>query len=242
MSNPCLEAVRTELDSHGIPYNVETGGKHVHIRYGRDYEHLHVVAATPSDWRAPLNERALIRREIAANGLIETLEPEREIVPVHLTDGEPSCFSYDIAENFAKAHKDVLRVIDRVRDECGPEFDRRNFTPIDYQDAKGRKYRAYRLTRDGFSLVVMGFTGSRATEWKVKYIDAFNCMAQEIERLRSPDVDLTTIRSEMDALISIVGDVEARISSAPVEVVRLPRMSRAEMRKLTRRLRRRGAA
>ena len=43
------------------------------------------------------------------------------------------------------------------------------------------KYTEYLLTRDGFSLLVMGFTGSRALEWKLKYIEAFNKMEQAIK-------------------------------------------------------------
>ena len=46
---------------------------------------------------------------------------------------------------------------------------------------KGNEYIEYLLTRDGFSLLVMGFTGARALEWKLKYIEAFNQMEQAIK-------------------------------------------------------------
>lgn len=46
---------------------------------------------------------------------------------------------------------------------------------------RGNEYTEYLLTRDGFSLLVMGFTGSRALEWKLKYIEAFNKMEQAIK-------------------------------------------------------------
>lgn len=50
------------------------------------------------------------------------------------------------------------------------------FIPSTYQDDKGETRNEYLLTRDGFSLLVMGFTGQKALEWKLKYIDAFNQM------------------------------------------------------------------
>lgn len=238
MSNPCLDAVIQELDTAGVRHKVEAGGKHVHIRYGADLEHLHVVAATPSDWRAPLNERAQIRRDLAARGLSASEDaPVPEQVPVYLVGGEPACFSYHIAETFSKAHKDVLRAIDRVRDECGPEFDQRNFAPIDYIDAKGRSYRAYRMTRDGFSLVVMGFTGAQATAWKVKYIGAFNAITEQLRQLVAPLPDLSGIRAEFDALVSIVGDVEAKIASRAVPFVHPRQMERQASRRAARRVR-----
>lgn len=42
--------------------------------------------------------------------------------------------------------------------------------------AQPRKDRAYLLTRDGFSLLVMGFTGAAAVRWKIRYIEAFNAL------------------------------------------------------------------
>lgn len=48
---------------------------------------------------------------------------------------------------------------------------------------RGKSYPEYLLTRDGFSLLVMGFTGSKALEWKLKYIQAFGEMEKELRRL-----------------------------------------------------------
>lgn len=240
MGNPCLEAVTDELTKAGVPFHVEQGGKHLRIQYGDQHQHLHVISATPSDWRAPLNERSQIRKELRQRGWLASGDEEQhrsEIVPVQIVDGEPACFSYDIASDFGKAHKDVLRAIDRIRDECGDEFDRRNFTPVEYLDQKGRSYRAFRMTRDGFSLVVMGFTGASATTWKVKYIAAFNSIANELARLSTvPAVGLAAIRADIDALTGLIGDVEARL---PVVVAPMPtptaRLSRHQFKRAMRR-------
>lgn len=45
-------------------------------------------------------------------------------------------------------------------------------------EQNGQKYPKYYMNRDGFSLLVMGFTGKEAIEWKMRYIDAFNRMEQ----------------------------------------------------------------
>lgn len=210
MSNPCLDAVQSELDAVGVPYRVDYTARHVHVHYGEDYEHLHVVAKTPSDHRAPLNERAQIRRDLIKFGFVRDAERPVDAM-VTLRDGAAAVASYHIAEHFSKAHKDVLRAIDRVRDECGAEFNRRNFTPIDYLDGKGRLYRAYSLSKDGFTLIVMGFTGAKATEWKIKYIDAFNAMEAQIRAMSVPA--LVDMRGEIDAAISLIADMETRVAN-----------------------------
>lgn len=216
--SPTLDAATAELDAANVPYDVEWTKTHVHIRYGEDLQHKHVVSATPSDRRAPLNERAAIRRELQAKGYLERGGDIiiKDVALVDLKDGEARCFSYNIAEHFGKAHKNVLSAIDKIRAECGSEFDRLNFKPIDYVDAKGRKYRAYSMTRDGFSLVVMGFTGSAATQWKIKYIDAFNEMASELAAI-SDSPEVSRLSGEVDAMASMLADMETRLEAQPVQ-------------------------
>jgi len=55
------------------------------------------------------------------------------------------------------------------------------FIPSTYKATNGKVNPEYLLTRDGFSLLVMGFTGARAVTWKVKYIEAFNQMEKKIK-------------------------------------------------------------
>ena len=43
-------------------------------------------------------------------------------------------------------------------------------------DSYGREQKVYFMNRDGFSLLAMGFTGSEAMKWKLKYIEAFNVL------------------------------------------------------------------
>ena len=57
------------------------------------------------------------------------------------------------------------------------------FIESSYVASNGKTNKEYLLTRDGFSLLVMGFTGQKALEWKLKYIRAFNEMEKELKRL-----------------------------------------------------------
>lgn len=86
--------------------------------------------------------------------------------------------SLDIAEKFGKQHKNVLQFIRNL--ELPEEFNRLNFQPVDYVDNKGEPRPIYKVSRDGFSLLAMSFTGKEALEWKIKYIEAFNKMERAL--------------------------------------------------------------
>ncbi len=89
------------------------------------------------------------------------------------------CTSLDVAETFGKDHKNVLR---DIRDlGCSAEFNRLNFEPISYTDSMNRKQDAYIMTRDGFTLLVMGYTGEKAMRFKEAYIKQFNAMEAALQ-------------------------------------------------------------
>lgn len=93
-----------------------------------------------------------------------------------------------VAQMFEKEHKTVLRNIDAIlAPDSGfsPDFNRHNFVPIKYTDIRGRKQRCYAMTRDGFTMLVMGFTGKKAAQFKEMYIKRFNEMEQTIKTLVS---------------------------------------------------------
>lgn len=91
-------------------------------------------------------------------------------------EGQPAVRSDIVAYHFKRNHRDVLRDIRKLRAKCPESFYRRNFAPVEYADSKGEKRPAYLLTRDGFSLLVMGFTGAEAVRWKLRYIETFNAL------------------------------------------------------------------
>jgi anti-repressor protein len=82
--------------------------------------------------------------------------------------------SRKVAETFGKEHRNVLRDIDNIKKDVS-NFEQM-FFETEAPDSYGRLQRIYQITRDGFTLLAMGFTGSEAMQWKVKYLEAFNKM------------------------------------------------------------------
>ena len=104
-----------------------------------------------------------------------------------VVDGQITTTSNQIAEHFGKRHADVMRAIKRL--ECSAEFTERNFALSEFLDATGRKLPCYRITRDGFVFLAMGFTGKEAAQWKEAYITAFNKMEVELRAKEKPAAD-----------------------------------------------------
>jgi Rha family phage regulatory protein len=106
---------------------------------------------------------------------------EKSIHIEFLSDGRtPVVSSREVAARFGKKHKNVLQDIDRLRSQVPMEYHGLNFQPVDCLDAKGESRRAFALTRDGFTLLAMGFTGAAAVQWKLKYIEAFNALERAV--------------------------------------------------------------
>lgn len=96
-----------------------------------------------------------------------------------------------VAEKFGKEHSKVLRAIkDKI--STNPKLASLNyFIESSYKDAKGEDRKEYLLTRDGFTFIVMGFTGAEADMWKLKYIEAFNKMEQALKEQHTLQQDLS---------------------------------------------------
>lgn len=106
-----------------------------------------------------------------------------------------------VAEVFGKNHRDVLEKIRKLDDEVRSaensaqpkiglsattdfEVSTENlFTQTSYIDTSGKSNKMYNLTRDGFTLLAMGFTGAKALQWKLKYIEAFNKMETSLKKI-----------------------------------------------------------
>jgi len=98
---------------------------------------------------------------------------------VQITDGQAITTSLEVARVFGKQHAHVMRDIRALREQL-PVDHQSNFGEMVVENQIGsgavRKDPAYHLTRDGFTLLAMGFTGKRALAFKLAYIDAFNRM------------------------------------------------------------------
>lgn len=86
--------------------------------------------------------------------------------------------SLRVAEVFEKKHKDVLKAIDNLEID-GEELRHQMFFEDTYP-SRGKDYRLVVMNRDGFTLLAMGFTGKKATEFKLQYIKAFNEMENSL--------------------------------------------------------------
>lgn len=121
-----------------------------------------------------------------------------------MQNGEPVVSSRQIAENFDKNHRDVLRAVDNLKEDV------RNFAQMFFEstepDSYGREQRAYLMNRDGFTLLAMGFTGKSALEWKLKYIAAFN----EMEKKLTEQPQLTRSQLLATALIAAHEELEEK--------------------------------
>ena len=91
-----------------------------------------------------------------------------------------------VAELFEKNHKEVLRDIRKITDPLSglsEEFRQRNFAPSSYRNQQNKKQSCYYLTRDGFTMLVMGYTGQKAMQFKELYIKRFNEIESMIKSL-----------------------------------------------------------
>ena len=125
-------------------------------------------------------------------------------------DGKPVTTSRAVAEQFGKQHKNVIQAIEGLRTtldetEDGRAFNRLNFQPVTLPDGKGEKRPAYLLTRDGFTLLAMGFTGAKAVQFKVAYINAFNRMERFIKGGGLPAPAIQSIEKRLEALEQTAG-------------------------------------
>lgn len=99
---------------------------------------------------------------------------------VILTNGVPMVDSVLVAKKFVKVHRDVMDAIQRIF-EGDEVFWRVNFHTSSYT-VRGKSHPNFMMTRDGFSLLAMGFTGKDAMKWKISYINAFNAMEKTLKK------------------------------------------------------------
>ncbi|MCS3473062.1 Rha family phage regulatory protein [Pseudomonas sp. JUb42] len=104
-------------------------------------------------------------------------------VLVEVVKGLAMTTSLDVATHFNKRHDNVIKAIRAL--EIPDDLRRLNFEET-FREVAGpqgakRKEAFVLMTRDGFSLLCMGFTGKEAMRWKVAYINAFNQMEQALK-------------------------------------------------------------
>ena len=135
-----------------------------------------------------------------------TTQNPRALAPVlSIANGTVTALSTDVAQFFCKEHKNVLRDIENLLNIL-PESRRLNFE-LCFENSKlqnGKSLKRYRMTRDGFTLLVMGWTGEKALQFKLAWLDAFNEMEKMLyQRPTYKEVSLSP--AEQIAIRNAVG-------------------------------------
>ena len=131
------------------------------------------------------------------------LIPEAFSPSVSLHSGRPATTSLEVAKFFGKQHQHVMRSIDDLRSNTPESFSASNFGRAEYSDEQGKPRPMFILYRDGFMLLVMGYTGKKALAMKLAYIEAFNRMEEELARQKEAARNITQDIVDFPGTLSI---------------------------------------
>lgn len=120
-----------------------------------------------------------------------------------------------VAEKFGKEHKHVLDSIRKLIEGCAeisadPIFEETTYV----NEQNGQVYPMFLMNRDGFSLLVMGFNGKKAMQFKLDYINEFNKMEKMIRDSIKPKSQLEILQMSINQLV----EQEHRLSSVERDV------------------------
>ena len=133
-----------------------------------------------------------------------------DLVIMH--DEQAVTTSLKVAESFSKAHRDVMKAIRNLTAQncaVGNMFDKAT-----YINKQGHKQPMYYMNRDGFTLLAMGFTGDKALQFKLKYIEAFNKMEQVIKEQALPQ----TPEEKLILTMQVTGRLDKRMTKVEKDV------------------------
>lgn len=144
-----------------------------------------------------------------------------ENIKVINQNGDLVVSSREVAQNFEKRHTEVLRAIESKISENAKLRSQNFFIENNYKVERNNKtYKEYLMTRDGFSFLVMGFTGKKADEWKIKYIEAFNEMENYIKQEQSYQIPKTPYET-LKLMFQVSEDHEKKINNLETRVQEL---------------------
>lgn len=141
---------------------------------------------------------------------------------VSLHDGRPATTSLEIAKFFDRRHDDVVKGIRNLLANCPELFSHRNFAGASYLDEQAKNRPMYIIHRDGFMLLVMGYTGKKALALKLAYIEAFNRMEAELAKRNRPTLPAAP-RFDEAAMLELAAEIREaqqqyyRTFGAPVQ-------------------------
>ena len=132
------------------------------------------------------------------------LLPSEHFSPsVSLHSSRPATTSLEVAKFFSKRHDHVVRSIQDLISNTPESFSAPNFGAAEYSDEQGKPRPMFILYRDGFMLLVMGYTGKKALAMKLAYIEAFNRMEEELARQKEAARNITQDIVDFPGTLSI---------------------------------------
>ncbi|AYM03606.1 hypothetical protein D8911_11655 [Levilactobacillus brevis] len=106
---------------------------------------------------------------------------------VIMRDQQAVTSSLRVAETFGKQHKNVVQSIEnKISSAENSAQYSAMFVKGTYKDRSGKSNPMYYMNRDGFTFIVMGFTGRKADNFKLQYIQAFNLMEKHVSQFQLP--------------------------------------------------------
>ncbi|HEH4746473.1 TPA: Rha family transcriptional regulator, partial [Campylobacter coli] len=115
-------------------------------------------------------------------------------VELEVANDQVTTTSLDIAAVFNKRHDNIIAKIETFPKDSFTDL---NFKASKYIDSTGRILPCYKITRDAFSLLVMGFTGEKAYKWKIEFIKAFNEMEKRLRNIEYEKHDKLAFRQSL---------------------------------------------
>lgn len=154
---------------------------------------------------------------------------------VSLHDGRPATTSLEVAKFFGKRHDHVMRGIKDIIDNCAESlsapnfgaanslksFSAHNFVGASYLDEQVKNRPMYIIHRDGFMLLVMGYTGKKALAIKLAYIEAFNAMEEELARRSRPALPADPFPCSVEECRRLMRDINDLYDGKQHDVERL---------------------
>lgn len=215
MKNDVTQAVLKELEIHGFQGRIEPRGKHQAIVWDQGGKsRFYICPVTPSDVRSWVNARGDVRRMLREPA--EDLSNVIFLPQVHV-DGECALTnSRHVADAFDKRHDHVLRDVDNLMKTLdSPELGSRMFRLSMVEDASGISRRSFEITKQGFMLLAMGFTGSKAIRFKLAFIDAFEALERAAltvglsSALAISDARIAKLEGEIEAVADLILEAPA---------------------------------
>ena len=122
---------------------------------------------------------------------------------VIMKDQQAVTTSLNVAETFERNHRDVLAATDDLKEGVAE-----NYADLFWDDSyihpqNKQSYRMIFMNRDGFTLLAMGFTGKKALEFKLQYINAFNAMEKHIKQ----QLDISNLSPELQLMANLVNNM-----------------------------------